>query len=289
MKKFFLIIIIIGTISGIFFVFHSEIFKIYSEFFTNLPEIEKNIGDIAKKVQKQINVPPPLKAGDEDPEAFLTKSGVIQLTNTERKKNGLALLQENLKLNASAQTKLNDMFKTQYFEHTSPSGIGVSDLAKNEGYEFIIIGENLAMGNFKDNQTLVQGWMDSPGHRANILNPQYKEIGVAVGKGEFQGHATWISVQHFGTPLSVCPEPASSLKQKIDFNGINLDSMKQELNYLQTGLENTMPGTSNYQKLVREYNSLVSQYNALAEKTKSLVNQYNQQVQGFNTCVSGLK
>ena len=61
-------------------------------------------------------------------------------------------------------------------------------------------------------------WMNSPGHRANILNPHFQEIGVAVGKGMYEGHETWIAVQSFGMPLSACPASDANLKIKIDAN-----------------------------------------------------------------------
>jgi len=107
----------------------------------------------------------------------LTVKGVIDNTNKQRALNGdLPVLKENFKLNFSAEKKLQDMFVKQYFEHNSPEGIGVGDLGLQAGYEYIIIGENLALGNFKDDASLVDAWMASPGHRANILNKKYTEI-----------------------------------------------------------------------------------------------------------------
>jgi uncharacterized protein YkwD len=93
------------------------------------------------------------------------------------------------------------MFENQYFAHESPTGEKVSDLAKKFGYDFLLIGENLAMGNFSSDEDLVLAWMESPGHRENILNEKYQEIGVAVKKGIFEGKEVWIAVQHFGLPF----------------------------------------------------------------------------------------
>src|SRR6185369_15716694 len=119
--------------------------------------------------------------------------------------SGLPALKENALLDKAAKKKLDDMFAQQYFEHINPQGKGPSDLAKSVGYDYIAIGENLALGNFKNDAELVQAWMDSPGHRANILNKQYTEIGVAVGQGTYEGKKTWLAVQEFGRPTSSCP------------------------------------------------------------------------------------
>ena len=59
-------------------------------------------------------------------------------------------------------------------------------MAKKAGYEYISVGENLAMGNFKNDGDLVEAWMNSPGHRANILSFKYKELGVAVIKANMK-------------------------------------------------------------------------------------------------------
>ena len=134
-------------------------------------------------------------------------------------------LLENTKLDQSAELKAQDMLKNQYFAHTSPSGMAVGNLAEKVGYEFIAIGENLALGNFENDEALVQAWMDSPGHRANILNSRYQEIGVAVLKGVFEGRTTWLAVQHFGLPLSVCPSPQEGVKLTIDANQNKIDEI----------------------------------------------------------------
>src|SRR5262249_8345343 len=126
----------------------------------------------------------PLRGGDASANVTLTQAGVIKWTNIQRQENGaLPALTVNAKLNESAQLKLKDMFAKQYFEHVSPSGVGPDGLANEVGYAYASIGENLALGNFADDRALVQAWMDSPGHRANILGKSYREIGVAVGKG----------------------------------------------------------------------------------------------------------
>src|SRR3989344_7601282 len=149
--------------------------------------------EIVKNITQKVNAPPPFKGPVEVKQSFLSVSGVVSFTNQERKKEGLGELALSPLLNQSAQKKVADMFDRQYFEHESPTGINIDDLAEESGYKFIVIGENLALGNFKDDQALVDGWMNSPPHRENILNGKYTEIGVAVGRGLYQGKDTWLA------------------------------------------------------------------------------------------------
>ena len=78
----------------------------------------------------------------------LTISGILAQTNKERAAKKLGTLKLNTNLNSSAQKKLEDMFANQYFEHVSPAGVDVTDLVRKAGYEYIVVGENLALGNF---------------------------------------------------------------------------------------------------------------------------------------------
>ena len=172
------------------------------------------------------------------------------------------------------------MFMRQYFEHTSPVGVEVSDLGKEVGYEFIIIGENLALGNFKDDQVLVDAWMASPGHRANILNTHYSEIGVAVGKNTFEGRTVWMAVQHFGLPKSACPQADHVLLSFIS-------SMESDLSARRSLIDSgaVYQGQTEGEQ-IKAYNELVDIYNALILETKRKVAEYNKEVRIFNDCVA---
>lgn len=219
----------------------------------------------------------------------LTKEGVIADTNENRKENGnLPALIENSKLDISAQDKLQDMFTNQYFEHTSPSGKSISDLGGQVGYEYILIGENLAMGNFKNDSALLDAWMASPGHRANILNTHYTEIGVAVGKGKFEGKDTWMAVQHFGAPKSICPSVDQVLYGVININQTDLDKMGSDLmSRLNTINKNVVSEGSTLHEQIDKYNSLINIYNNLVKNTKGKIAEYNKQISAFNLCVLG--
>lgn len=240
--------------------------------------------------QKKISAPGPLKvihnAISGESRSQLTQTGVISQTNNERIAQGFPPLLGNLKLGVSAAAKVNDMFAQQYFEHDSPSGVGVDDLAQNAGYAYIVVGENLALGNFKDDQALVTAWMNSPGHRANILNPRFTEIGVAAKKGMFDGREVWLAVQEFGKPLSSCPSVDPSLKQFIEDNKIKTESLQTSLADLRQEIESMQPKYGDeYNKKVDQYNALIPSYNQLVEAARTLVDTYNTQVRLFNECI----
>lgn len=264
-------------------------------FFGRQDLVKNAVKDIVSKIpieeiKKEIAAPPPLRAKVESPKAALTVEGVIEETNRHRAENGLPPLAENILLTGAASAKVDDMFLREYFAHESPSGAGPGDIAENAGYEFLAVGENLALGNFADDTELVQAWMDSPGHRANILNNRYTEIGVSAKKGTFEGRTTWLAVQEFGLPLSVCPEVNDAIKTEINANQAELENMEAELNAKRTELENTpRRPRDQYNQKVQEYNAFVEEYNALLQKTKALISGYNAEVNTFNACLDSVR
>lgn len=241
-----------------------------------------------EEIQKEVNLPGGLRGSTNDPDAYLTTGGTIEWTNRHRAENGLAPLREDPLLVASAQKKLEDMFQKQYFAHNAPDGTTPGQVIESVGYKYITTGENLALGNFSDDQELVQAWMDSPGHKANILNTRYSEIGVAVGKGVYDGQEVWIAVQHFGKPYSSCPEVDPTAKAQIDANVNNSRTIQKNLDKLRTEIESEDPKTEEeleaHNEKVNRYNDEVKAYNALIAETKSLTDTYNEQVRAFNSC-----
>jgi len=114
-------------------------------------------------------------------------------TQTEhgRKNRGLPPLSENRVLDVIASERADDMIQKQYFSHYSPSGEGATDVAQRAGYPYKHLGENIAMGSFQTDDKIVTAWMQSPGHRQNILSEGCSEIGVAVKRGRMKGEEVW--------------------------------------------------------------------------------------------------
>lgn len=109
----------------------------------------------------------------------MTSSGLLAETNTERAKNNLGTLVLNDDLTKAAQAKAEDMAERNYWSHTTPDGQEPWEFITATGYRYLSAGENLAYGFSTSDQAIV-GWMNSPGHRANILNTDYREVGFGI-------------------------------------------------------------------------------------------------------------
>jgi len=289
MKKFiyflFLILVVVAFGAGIYF--KDDAINFYNNFNKKVEDLKSaNVGEIILQVQKQVLTAVPLNVGGENNDAVLLKSKIILETNKQRTANGLKELLENNYLNNSATAKANDMFLKQYFEHISPDGVSPGDLVSKYGYEYLLTGENLILGNFENEAELVQAWMDSPGHRENILNAGYTEIGVSIIKGEYKGESVWIAVQEFGLPVSACQKPDENLKNQIDSKQIEIDELMSSITAKKEEIEKTNKNSAHYNQMIEDYNEMIKRYNLLAEELKSIVGIYNNQVNEFNNCAS---
>lgn len=113
------------------------------------------------------------------------ESEVVQLVNEIRQQNGLSRLTENWELSRVARYKSQDMKDNNYFDHTSPIYGTPFQMIKDFGLSYRTAGENIAMG-YSSPSAVVNAWMNSSGHRANILNSSYKQIGVGyVAQGNY--------------------------------------------------------------------------------------------------------
>ncbi|MCU9615061.1 SafA/ExsA family spore coat assembly protein [Caldibacillus lycopersici] len=119
---------------------------------------------------------------------------VVTLVNQERAKAGLTALTHNWELSRVARYKSMDMRDRGYFSHTSPTYGSPFDMMKNFGINYRTAGENIAQGQTTP-AAVVQAWMNSPGHRANILSTQFTEIGV--------GYAAGGSGRHYWTEMFI--------------------------------------------------------------------------------------
>ncbi len=162
----------------------------------------------------------------------LSATKIIELTNQYRQEAGFKPVVLNTTLTEAAQTKTDDMFAKQYFEHIAPDGTTPAQLVLKSGYNYKTTGENLALGDFKDEADLVKAWYDSPGHRANMLNPDFVEIGVASDLSDFEGRNTWISVQEFGKLAPNCTSPDEKLSATITKDKATYQSQADKMNAL---------------------------------------------------------
>lgn len=281
------VLVVVAFGAGIYF--KDDAVRFYNNLNKQVQDFQKtDIGQTISEAGKQIFTPSPLNAGGVSNKVVLLQSKIITETNLQRRENGsLSLLKENAKLDQAASAKANDMFLNQYFEHVSLSGVGPGELVQGYNYNYIVVGENLILGNFSSEKEVVQDWMNSPGHRENILNNRFTEIGVAVIKGTYKGETVWIGVQEFGLPLSTCFQPNEALKNQIDLDKMQLDELSSEIDAGKNQIESTNKKSPAYRQMVDDYNQLVAQYNSLAEEVKGIIATYNNQVNNFNNCVNG--
>lgn len=249
---------------------------------------------VVKEVQRTVLNPAPLIATGTNSsapatnrsESVLTRAGIIAETNIQRRTNGgLAALSENNLLDRIASERLDDMVAKQYFAHVSPSSSSAETVAKADGYDYIALGENLALGNFQGDIGVVAAWMASSGHRANILNTHYTEIGVAAKKTIFGGEETWLAVQIFGRPASDCPAPGAAVKPSIDAAEAQLTDMENELKTQQAAINAMQPSDAGYDGAISSYDALAASYNTLLQGTKTNIGAYNTAIEAYNTCI----
>ena len=117
------------------------------------------------------------------------QKSIVQLVNKERAAVGLNALAENGDLDKVASLKSQDMVNLNYFDHTSPTYGSPFDMLTQFGIQYSYAGENIAYGQTSP-EDVMNGWMNSPGHRANILNSNFTQIGVGVAK-KANGQYVW--------------------------------------------------------------------------------------------------
>jgi hypothetical protein len=133
---------------------------------------------------------------------IFAKEEIISQTNAFREFLGLSDLKESPILDQAASQKLQDMISGQYFAHTSPFGISPWYWIEKNQYNYTYAGENLAIG-FLTAKDTVDAWENSPSHRANLANQNFKEMGVAVAPAKIQNSEGFLVVQLFGTPKPI--------------------------------------------------------------------------------------
>ena len=136
------------------------------------------------------------------------RARVVELVNAARSKPrkcgserfaAAPPLSESRQLDDAAAGHARDMVRRKYFDHRGSDGTQPKDRVLRAGYESRLTGENIALGP-ESAEEVVEGWLDSPGHCANIMEPRFRDIGVGVARGKKRGQVYW--VQNFGLPRS---------------------------------------------------------------------------------------
>jgi len=157
---------------------------------------------------------------------------------------------------------------------------------------------------------MVDGWMQSPSHRGNLLNPEVKEIGISILKGKMRGQDTTIAVQILGLespPVSnkICPKPSESLAQEIETRKAEIDGLrerlaqlKEELDAERQAIEEERNSTRSdaqetfdlnvkiktYNEKGQWHNQIIADINAKTAVLQSMIDEYNRSVRAYKSC-----
>ena len=141
----------------------------------------------------------------------ITPQSIVAEMNVRRAAEGLGPLRIDARLAKAAGDRMRDMEEQEYWAHVGPDGLAPFRWLQPRGYAFAIAGENLAAG-FETLEVLVDSWMESKGHRENILSPLYSDCGIAILDGSTTGRAVGKSVVvMFARPM-VFPVPETAKK-----------------------------------------------------------------------------
>ena len=188
-----------------------------------------------------ISIAGPFKKTNSDVLSYATNTtdpGLLDATNKERQDNGLQPLKYNVVLDKAAQAKAEDMASKNYWSHNTPDGKEPWVFFDDAGYKYYKAAENLAYG-FGDSDSTVVGWMNSPSHRANVLDGELAEVGfgiVNVENYQNKGPET-IVVAMYGlppsTPIATAPGIKIGTNNNAVFASSNTLSQPKSISYAQ--------------------------------------------------------
>ena len=128
----------------------------------------------------------------------ISSEELVLLTNQARAKEGVGPLTLNDQLSNSAHADADYMFAKNYWAHIAPDGTTPWEFIKTSGYSYVFAGQNLARG-YNTSSDVINAWLESPDHRANMLSKNYEDVGFAVEKGNLTGESdTVLVVEMFG-------------------------------------------------------------------------------------------
>jgi len=207
--------------------------------------------------------------------ADISAQRVLALTNEVRQQYNLPIVQEDSLLDKAAQDKARDMLANKYFDHFSPTGISPWHWIDKAGYNYYYAGENLAM-NFLDSEEVIKGWLNSPSHKENLLNRNYKDIGIAVLSGDFnnEGINRILVVQMFGSkaklliPVAmaqapIIEEPVAQEESVVLENVLNNEEI----------LSKTIKATENIETIETTETTIQTVVGVAGEQTQNIINQ----------------
>lgn len=154
---------------------------------------------------------------------LVASSILIDFTNETRKELGIPPLIRNNLLQISSLEKARELSSLGYFSHSSPDGSAPWKFFRSAKYDYDFAGENLAL-NFPTSRKVHEGWLNSPKHRDNIVDPRFQEIGISVITSLYKEEPVLFVVQHFGLPKQKIetqkdPPTYSSIFERIIFSG----------------------------------------------------------------------
>jgi hypothetical protein len=207
----------------------------------------------------------------------INKDTIINLSNQVRANLDLSALKENYSLDQAAMEKAKYIMVTGQFQHNF-GDIKFSDWVKKQNYKYSYVGENLAI-DFVSSEGVIEAWKKSPLHYKNIINSEFKDIGVAVLNGKFENEFTTLVVQIFGTPSEFSQAQPNQEKQ----SGIVLTAALSN-KYLNNNAHNDQSKNNlNKTNLVLTENNFDKNSLRLDIDLNNLVNQKNDQV--FNNII----
>jgi hypothetical protein len=156
----------------------------------------------------------------------IIESDLIDLTNESRSSADLEELAISPVLKKAAQAKAEDMAAKSYFSHTGPDGRIFTDWLKENDYDYLYAGENLAV-KFRDSSAVTAAWLKSPKHKANLLSSNFTEIGIGIAEGYYKGKKTTFVVQFFGQPK--IPNILRATGESVVARGMWADSDSEEM------------------------------------------------------------
>lgn len=220
----------------------------------------------------------------------ISKDGIVLKTNVARYNSGdLPPLNPSPILDAIAKKRLEDMQDAQYFGHLSSTPYGADDMAHYFSYRYLRFGENIALGDFQNDTEVVNTWLKSQEHRANILNTHFHEIGAAVGLVSDLGRSRWMCVQVFGLAVTDCPKVDESLAEVIAAEKTHVMQLEHASATLATMMKNiplhSAAGVASYHQKINDYALISDSIRYRIGIINTLVQEYNKQVHAFNSCI----